>query len=259
MNYSSVYATTAMFPNVLWEESLANIRAGTTVRGNPVRMDVVQLCPQTPSIGTQEQLDSLRSLYPNTRFRFHANIRVTTRPRKIWSLSTREEDAIAYYKTLAPLCAGMDFISLHAGDKVGNTSEMYDFLRRVQDILGCPVGVEGMYPTGKHYEMATWAEYKTLLDVPDILYALDLSHLNIVAHRFRRMDIKLVEDLLANPRCREIHISDNNGTSDQHCFLREQQIWWEEIFTRVSNSQALVFTEERNSDALHPNAQLLAV
>ena len=92
------------------------------------------------------------------------------------------------------------------------------FTQEIEDLFGIPVGVEGHYPTpnGKqHWLISTWQEYQQLLE-SGVNYALDLSHLNILAVQTNHVEWSLVHELLSSPHCLEIHLSDNHGYADQH-------------------------------------------
>ena len=88
-----------------------------------------------------------------------------------------------------------------------------------------PVLVEGMYPTrngSEEYLMSTWQEYIDVMD-SGFCYAIDLSHLHIVANREgERPD--WVYQLITHSNCKEVHVSHNNGRSDAHRPIPEQ-IW----------------------------------
>jgi hypothetical protein len=47
-------------------------------------------------------------------------------------------------------------------------------------------------------------------------YALDLSHLHIVATASGYVEWGLLQELLASPKCLEVHLSGNDGSADQH-------------------------------------------
>lgn len=118
---------------------------------------------------------------------------------------------------------------------------VFDHARRCADRFGCPVAIEGMYPA-KHaaYLISTWAEYRALFD-SGLPYALDLSHLNIVAVQSGVRHDALVADMLACERCREIHVSDNDGTGDQHR-VGTSPAWWWPLLARA-HPGAVIFSE----------------
>ena len=72
---------------------------------------------------------------------------------------------------------------------------MFDKARRCSDLFGCPVAIEGQYPAAgddpHKLLVSSWPEYRAVLD-SGVPYALDLSHLNILAHRTGQRDDTLV-------------------------------------------------------------------
>ena len=108
--------------------------------------------------------------------------------------------------------------------------------------MQCPVGIEGMYPAkGNPYLCSSWMEYRQLLD-SGVRYALDLSHLNIVACAERRVETGLVKDMLASPNCIEIHVSGNDGSHDQHRAIDGNE-WWIGLLLEKASPGAVVFAE----------------
>lgn len=113
--------------------------------------------------------------------------------------------------------------------------------RRCADLFDCPVGVEGHYPTaGDTWLLASWDEYRTLFD-SGVPYALDLSHLHIVANHSGRREDTLVAEMLASDRCLEIHVSDNDGRADRHAVCVEPP-WWFALL-RHAHGEAVIFSE----------------
>ena len=97
-----------------------------------------------------------------------------------------------------------------------------------------PVLVEGMYPTrdgSEEYLMSTWQEYIDVMN-SGLCYAIDLSHLHIVANREgQRPD--WVYQLITHSNCKEVHVSHNNGRSDAHRPISERiwdDLWWKEAW-----------------------------
>ena len=138
-----------------------------------------------------------------------------------------------------------DACTLHAGARAaGSLTSVRAAVRALETRLGIPVGVEAMYPDPKQtLLLSSWDEYRYLLE-SYIRYALDLSHLNILARRSRWTDYGLTAALLAHPRCIEIHVSDNDGHSDRHAPLTRQPWWWGCLEDAVKlNPGALIFSE----------------
>ena len=73
-------------------------------------------------------------------------------------------------------------------------------------------------------------------------YALDLSHLNILAVQTNHVEWSLVHELLSSPHCLEIHLSDNHGYGDQHLPLSNPHAlpWWWSLLSSA-NPNATIF------------------
>lgn len=213
-----------------------------------IRLDHVQICPQNAGTLDVESARALAAAYPNTQFRLHANARVAGWT-SLADLSTLNRH-MDYYVELGKVsrALGAGAYTVHAG--LRRNATLYDLERNLDvlsDIMGCDVGIEGMYPRGphpvgdEHYLVATWEEYAALAD-NRMPYALDLSHLQILAHKTGCWDEGLVRDLLANPLCLEIHISGNDGQHDQHRSLTGDEGWL--CLLEHANKRAVIFTEE---------------
>ncbi|MDR2032821.1 MAG: hypothetical protein LBP86_11370 [Azoarcus sp.] len=86
----------------------------------------------------------------------------------------------------------------------------------------------------------TWAEYRALFE-SGVPYALDLSHLNILATWSGRRETALVAEMLACERCLEIHVSDNDGHGDGH-LVCEAPPWWFDLLDGCHGG-AVIFAE----------------
>lgn len=130
----------------------------------------------------------------------------------------------------------------HAGRRAESSlPEMLDNARRCADLFGCPVGVEGHYPSrGDTWLVSNWQEYRAMFE-SGVPYALDLSHLNIVAHHTGCLERGLVAEMLACERCLEVHVSANDGTGDQHAVC-DTPPWWLTLL-RHAHRDAVVFSE----------------
>ncbi|MDO9093623.1 MAG: hypothetical protein Q8R98_14850 [Rubrivivax sp.] len=118
---------------------------------------------------------------------------------------------------------------------------MLDHTRRCADLFGCAVGVEGQYPAaGDPWLVSTWPEYRRLFE-SGVPYAIDLSHLHILACHSGVHDDALVRDMLACDRCIEVHVSANDGRGDWHQVC-EQPPWWWPLLQYI-NPKAVVFSE----------------
>ncbi|MCO5399743.1 sugar phosphate isomerase/epimerase [Ralstonia soli] len=201
----------------------------------------VQLVPQSVGWLDEARVDELLAAFPAARFRLHANVRVLARHRMA-DLSTFEGDR-DWFDQAARISQrlGAPAYSAHAGDRRRATlTGVLDNARRCADLFGCPVAIEGLYPDRHGAQLvSTWDEYRTVFE-SGMPYALDLSHLNIVAHRYGRED-ELVADMLACERCLEVHVSDNDGTGDWHRICNKPP-WW---YSRLAHlhPQAVVFSE----------------
>jgi hypothetical protein len=201
-----------------------------------------QICPQNPGRLTEETAAALRQAFPDTQFRLHANAHVEG-----WSAradaSTYPLFAL-YFSALAKVSGALraPAYTWHAGMRASaSLGDVFHHTRALEDALGIPVGVEGLYPTADdRYLLSTWEEYRALLE-SNVRYALDMSHINILAHRSGRREDGLLRDLLASPACIEVHISGNAGDADTHGQLATAPWWWS--FMDEINPSAAVFTE----------------
>ncbi|MRS99699.1 TIM barrel protein [Ralstonia pickettii] len=201
----------------------------------------VQLVPQTVGRLDEEQVDGLLAAFPAARFRLHANVRVLPRHRMA-DLSTFDTDR-DWFAQAACISQrlGAPVYSAHAGDRRHATlAQVLDNAWRCADLFGCPVAVEGLYPDRHGTQLvSTWDEYRAVFE-SGVPYALDLSHLNIVAYRFGRED-GLVADMLACERCIEIHVSDNDGSGDWHRVCNAPP-WWFALLSHI-HPHAVIFSE----------------
>jgi sugar phosphate isomerase/epimerase len=239
-----IQCSLASFPGRLHAEALKMAVEGVAEPlFGAVAIDHVQLVPQSIGALSEEICIELRRLAPSTRFRLHANVHIPGHRRKITDLSTFQFDQ-DWFEAAAGISKsiGASAYSAHAGYRRNCDMEaMLDNARRVADLFECPVAVEGLYPekTGQ-YLVSTWDEYRRLFE-SGVPYALDLSHLNIVAVQSGVMDLGLVSDMLACERCIEVHVSDNDGTGDHHQLCSEPT-WWEPLLAGL-NPSAVVFSE----------------
>lgn len=241
-------AASAAYPGLPLRDAVTRCQAGFSDGGVPVECDHVQLCVQHPNRLDEVLIDELRVAFPWTRFRPHANVRLGSRLEK-WDASTLLDEwpeARRYFHRLRALCGYMraPAYTLHAGRRAhASLADMLDQVKDLEQWFGIPVGVEGLYP-GKDWLLATWDEYAELLK-HDVRFAIDLSHLNIVAHRARVRNDGLVKDLLASPNCIEVHVSANDGRADRHFRLdASKRPWWWALLDDITDN-AVIFTEGR--------------
>ena len=202
----------------------------------------MQLVPQNHGLLDEHLAALLMSIYPQVSFRLHANVRVLTAHRiaDIAGLETHA-DWFAQAAKISKLIKAPAYTA-HSGYRaVATMAQMLDNTRRLGDLFGCPVGVEGQYPTmGNELLVSTWDEYEQVF-MSGVPYALDLSHLNILAHKTCTREDALVKEMLSCERCIEVHLSDNDGNGDFHQVC-DTQPWWFELLEYV-NDNAVVFTE----------------
>jgi hypothetical protein len=205
-------------------------------------IDETQLCPQNRGVLTLDYADMLRELYPATRFRLHANVRVLP-DRHVSDWSNWRADS-AYWRALAAVSKRLDApaYTAHAGRRSeSDLPTLFENVRRATDQFGCDVGIEGHFPTVHDaFLISTWEEYRQLFE-SGVGYALDLSHLHILAEQSRRRELTLVQEMLACERCLEVHLSGNDGCLDQHHMLVDAPWWWSA--TGYIHDAATVFSE----------------
>jgi hypothetical protein len=81
-------------------------------------------------------------------------------------------------------------------------------------------------------------------------YAIDLSHLHILACHSGVRDDALVRDMLACERCIEVHVSANDGRGDWHQICQRPPWWWPLL--RHINPKAVVFSEGNHRRKRNP-------
>ena len=209
----------------------------------PLSTAEVQLVPQSLGQITPDDAAQLRLDWPGTRFRVHANVRVLSQHRcaDLSNLTLH----LDWFEQAARVskCLGAAAYTAHAGRNSNATlAEVLNNARRAADMFGCPVGVEGMYPSSREqWLVSTWREYQLLFE-SRVPYALDLSHLHILATQTGVCDAQLVREMLAGPHCLEVHVSHNDGVNDRHELCGEPAPWWFALLREI-NPDAVVFSE----------------
>ena len=247
-----VHATTACLPTQNYEVVARKLAQG--LQQHPwgqLSCKHVQICPQHPSWLDEELLDQIAAALPSSKLRLHATVPVM-REHYVGEMAWWGPHSEHYWKRVAQLSRHIkaQAYTFHAGTRQGHTfEECLDEARRFEDLFGCRVGIEGLYPDvfGKRSHLVeTWEEYRALMD-SGIGYAIDLSHLQIVAKVTRRIELDLTRDLLSHPNCMEIHVSDNDCVSDRHQQMRPdaQEIWWMPLLAQAArdNPDAAIFSE----------------
>jgi hypothetical protein len=244
----SVQISLAAFPGMRHEDAAARAAREHTSGElcepcwGVISVDHVQLVPQNLGQLRDEVIESLLGSFPGTRFRLHANVRVLPEHR-VADLSGFDEHT-DWFNAASRVSQSLraPAYTAHAGRRSqASLAEALDNTRRAADLFGCPVGIEGHYPTPRdEFLVSSWSEYRRVFD-SGVPYALDLSHLNIVARHSGQNETALVQDMLSSPQCIEVHVSDNDGRRDAHQVC-EERTWWHDLLPFI-HSDAVVFTE----------------
>ena len=78
MQIPTIHHTTAQFANFPAIEA-CTLLANEAQEAFDTSMDYVQLCPQTPTVFTEESLTAIQEAFPDTQFQLHANVRIHAR------------------------------------------------------------------------------------------------------------------------------------------------------------------------------------
>lgn len=230
-----VFAASGLAPGHRHERAMEIIAAGLSdpVLG-PISIEKVQLCPQHSGTLDDDKIDALMEQYPQTTFRLHASPRVRgNKDHHVYASNARDKPDQVKALARASQRMGADGYSLHSGlSSEGTLDEALNAIPWIEDQFQCPVGIEGLYPAGarvNYWLINSWADYAKLMK-SNVRYAIDVSHLQIVAHKARHIDETLVQELLLSPACMEVHVSDNNGRADSHRPLTPNSPpWWKAI------------------------------
>ncbi|GAO20860.1 MULTISPECIES: hypothetical protein [Comamonadaceae] len=237
------HVSLACWPGMRHEAAAALLHApiGEPLFG-PLSAEHVQLVPQSTGCLTEDRADALRMAHPRTRFRLHANVHVLA-DRRFADLSgfTLHADWFVQAARISRRL-GAPAYTAHAGRRAQATLSMaLEHARRCADLFGCPVGIEGHYPTpGDTWLVSSWSEYRAVFE-SGVPYALDLSHLHILATATGRHEPTFVAEMLACERCIEVHVSDNDGRGDWHQVCTVPS-WWYPLLIHIQPS-AVVFSE----------------
>ncbi len=232
-------------------ESVMSIASDSEPRDpviGPLSLKNVQLCPQNCiSPFTEDDALRLREQYPDTAFRLHANARMSG-GHLLADLSNylRYRD---YFQEIANVSSvlGAQAYTVHPGAKRSGQpiQKILDNADRLQDQMGVPVGIEGMYPVtaGGGFYFDSWEDYERLL-AEDCYFALDLSHANILRTNSGVLNDALLREMAASERCLEIHVSHNNGQKDEHCkFSSPDQYEWMIPIVDSAHHRTVIFYE----------------
>ena len=215
----------------------------------------LQLCPQNFGCLSEEVVDELLGQFGDkTQFRLHANVRVLDKHAlaNISGFDLYPEYFVQASKISKKLSAPA--YTAHAGLRSEATMEqLFENTKRLADVFDCPVGIEGHFPNRhNNYLVSTWDEYRQLLD-SGLPYALDLSHLNIVANQSGCYEINLVSEMLSSTQCLEVHLSANDGKGDTHQKLIEPP-WWYGLLMHA-HEKAIFFSEGNQLHNVKPRMQ----
>lgn len=239
-----VCASLACWPGARYPQAAELVMQGLTEPlWGQISATHVQLVPQTLGYLTEDLAAEFRQRWPHTEFRLHANVRVLPQHRFVDLSNVHEHPDWLAQASRVSRQLGARAYTAHAGRRRESSTEtMLDNVRRVADAFGCPVGVEGMYPaSGNPWLISTWREYQLLLEC-GLPYALDLSHVHILATHTGRREAGLLRELLSSDRCMELHVSDNDGLHDSHRPCCQPVPWWFEHLTYL-NPRAVAFSE----------------
>lgn len=254
-----VNGSTACWPGSTHCEAISKLLAGVDepVWGR-LAVDHIQICPQNRGILDDEGAADILAVLPGTtKARLHANVRLLPMSSShITGSSPNAHDASTgmlwrgypatsklYFHQLAKLSSllGSPAYTLHAGyRRNASLDEMRKNVLAIEQLMQIPVGVEGLYPQKDMWLIHDWFEYAWLLE-SGLHYAIDLSHLHIVAKQSDRFELNLVKELVSSSKCIEVHVSGNNGDKDSHEVTQANQ-WWFEALLHI-HQDCVIFTE----------------
>jgi hypothetical protein len=253
--------TTSVWPGWTSFRALEYIHTQSTyepIIGN-LSTKYIQICPQNPGFIDVESANFLKEKYKNSNLRLHANARVD-KDKKMKFYCAPDgmvPDAIKYFNSLAEINGvfGTDAYSMHAGEQRIPWEKWIDSIKKLTDLFlkyNVRLAVEGMYPANKGrydlYFLNNWDGWKKFFEETDFFYAVDLSHMQIIA-KYKGWDWTFLKELIKNKRCLEVHISENNGIADEHKTLDKKPVWWKMM--KHINPQTVIFSEGDQSRATH--------
>jgi len=240
----NVYGSTANLPR---EHVIAAVEALTngfyTEDFGMIESDHIQLTPQARGVIDEALVDTLFDRFSGTKFRFHTNIKIED---KLKIVDCSSPNSQAYWARVGELSNRIKapLYSFHAGFKNECSKkrliENYFMIERYFD---CEIAIEHGYPTRegrKQWWLNCWSELDWMINKTEINYVIDLSHINIIARNEGRQD-DLLKYLLENKRCKEIHVSANDGLKDSHRRIESEQWWY--AFIDNFNAESKVFSE----------------
>lgn len=255
----SANLTTAMFPNKKHVETIDLLSSLAQDNYSKIKNsyldytnEYLQICPQTSNQLTEDILGQYKNL-TFKKIRFHANLRLEKYAVEAYIYSKNNN----YWEKLKKLAKfiNMDAYTLHSGQRVIPLYKIKEHQQWLSDLLELEVGVEGLYPELRgehsidHWLLSNWKEYQWLLEA-NIPYVIDCSHIQIVAAFEQKKEINLLKELLANEKCIEIHVSDNDFKKDNHQEIKRKPWWYdclkESINIRKKNNiKSVLFCESQ--------------
>jgi hypothetical protein len=243
-----INAVSACWSSYSYQDAIKQIHNGTNEPTfGTLSTKHVQLCPQHSNFLTDDILNQFLIDYPKIQFRLHSDIRLKNKIGIAIDLIDFSNETMWYFKELNRLSQIINapLYSLHAGHRTNKSlSDLFHKAHQLQDIFHCPIAIEGHYPLKNKYLIDSWSEYQQLLD-SGLNYALDLSHLNIVAFR-EGWNYDLTNAMLTSTQCKEIHLSFNDGHLDNHQISHSSfnSLWvlWKKMIID-SKTNATIFSE----------------
>lgn len=254
-----INAVSACWSSYTYQEAIRLIHEGTVepLFGKLAHTHV-QLCPQHANFLSESVIEELMTTYPDIQFRLHSDVRLKNKQGYAIDLIHFDKDSLWYFEILAQFSKQMNapLYSLHAGERgEASLDELFDKAHAIAELFNCPVAVEGHYPfKNNKYLLSSWKEYEQLYE-SKLPFALDLSHLNIVAFR-EGWDYDLTQEMLSSSQCKEVHLSFNEGIMDSHYLSQDQhtKIWdiWKPMVEKA-HQDSVIFSE--GNQVLHLRKQ----
>lgn len=248
----SVHPASAVYPGFTHAQSVQLLhKQAFQAPWGSLDLGHIQLCPQHKGSVNEALIDQLCTLYPDTRFRLHANVRLMDQF-GLFDASTPWDHPIftqwrGHLKTINDLLQRPVY-SWHAGrSRTATLQQAIDQTQRLQEYLQAPCAIEGLYPSREGWLMSCIADYAYVFEHSDVYYALDLSHWKICVMQQVPSDhwhFDLLQRMLLSERCLEVHVSDNDGIHDAHQKMKQPH--WQHFFQQLQpqlHSNTRVFSE----------------
>lgn len=240
----NINPTTANFPGLTYTQAVAYAHKMKSAWAN-ILTEHLQLCPQQQGKLDENMCEKIMEKFPNTQFRCHANIRLLDNLH-IFDASCDQslDENQLYLKLLTQVTKKLNApaYSVHAGKRNISLKSMKDNIHRLEDLLGIPVAVEGLYPDEKNqWLLNSWKEYEWLLN-SGLNMAIDLSHLQILSYKEKHWCDDFVKALIQANTCLEIHVAGNDEVHDNHQQVMGSERWIKLLDNTLTS--AIIFTEE---------------